>query len=84
MLTPLLLAAFAATHPPSADPPLRWDTSAWSSTITPCDRLGAHPSDPDKLVPGVTQAELLAAGADLAIRACETAVASDPDNPRLN
>jgi hypothetical protein len=52
--------------------------------ITPCDRLAAHPSDPDKLLPGVSQAELLAAGADLAIKACEEAVAADPQNPRLN
>lgn len=83
MLVSLALSAAAATSQP-ADPPLRWNPAAWSSTITACDRLAAHPSDPDKLLPGVTQAAFLAAGADLAITACTEAVASDPDNPRLN
>jgi hypothetical protein len=82
MLATIALAAIATTQP--SDAPLRWNPAAWSSAITPCDRLAAHPSDPDKLVPGVSQAELLAAGADLAIRACEEAVAADPQNPRLN
>jgi hypothetical protein len=80
-----MIAAFAlaaVTYTAPIDAPLRWNPSAWSSTITPCDRLAAHPSDPDKLVPGVSQAELLAAGADLAIKACEEAVAADPQNPR--
>jgi TPR repeat protein len=83
MLASFAFAAAQATTQP-ADAPLRWSPAAWSSAITSCDRLAAHPSDPDKLTPGVTQAELLAAGADLAINACKEAVAADPENPRLN
>jgi hypothetical protein len=81
MLAALALAA-AATAP--LDAPLAWNQAAWSSTITRCDQRAAHPSDPDKLTPGVSQAQLLAAGADLAINACQEAVAADPNNPRLN
>jgi hypothetical protein len=83
MVISLILAAISATAPPT-DTPLRWNPNAWSSAVTSCDRLAAHPSDPDKLTPGVTQPDLLAAGADLAIGACQAAVAADPDNPRLN
>jgi hypothetical protein len=83
MLVPLILAGVLVSTPP-IDAPLRWDPTAWSSNVTHCDRLAAHPSDPDKLTPGVSQADLLAAGADLAIAACEAAVAADPNNPRLN
>jgi hypothetical protein len=84
MISFLFAATAASAAPAPIDPPLRWNPAAWSGAITPCDRMAAHPSDPDKLVPGVSQAELLAAGADLAIRACQDAVAADPDNPRLN
>lgn len=83
MLMPLILAAVNAGTPPT-EAPLRWSPSAWSSAVTLCDQLAAHPSDPDKLTPGVTQPALLAAGADLAIAACQAAVAADPHNPRLN
>jgi hypothetical protein len=83
MLRASILAAMAA-NTSLADPPLRWNASAWSSTITSCDRLAAHPSDPDKLTAGISQPALLSAGADLAINACQEAVAADPDNPRLN
>jgi hypothetical protein len=79
----LIFAAIAATAP-SIDPPLTWNPVSWSSAITPCDTLAAHPSDPDKLTPGISQPNLLAAGAELAINACKTAVAADPNNPRLN
>lgn len=83
MIKSLILAAVAAAMP-EADMPLRWDPNVWSSVVTPCDQLAAHPSDPDKLTPGVTQAALLAAGSDLAIAACQAGVAVDPNNPRLN
>ncbi len=48
---------------------------------TACDRLAAHPSDPDRVAPGVAQRDI-----DLpaAIAACEAAVRADPSNPRLN
>jgi hypothetical protein len=84
MIAAIVFAAVQAATLQSTDAPLRWNPASWSSAITPCDRLAAHPSDPDKLVPGVSQAELLAAGADLAIKACEEAVAADSQNPRLN
>lgn len=50
-------------------------------TVTDCDRLAAHPEDPDKAAPGVPQAKV-----DLprAIAACQAAVKADPTNPRLN
>lgn len=54
-----------------------------SAQVTECDRLAAHPSDPDKLTEGVATAALMQALAP-AIAACEQAVAADPDNPRLN
>jgi hypothetical protein len=79
LLTGLWLAATVV-----ADAPLRWDPQAWSKNITLCDTLAAHPSDPDKLTTGVSQPDLLAAGAEKAIAACRAAVAADPDNPRLN
>jgi TPR repeat protein len=48
--------------------------------ITECDRLAAHPSDPDKRVPGVSQEAMNKAAAQAA---CEAAVAKDPNNRRL-
>jgi TPR repeat protein len=54
---------------------------AQSATVTECDRLAAHPSDPDKVAPGVPEGKV-----DLpaAIAACEAAVQADPANGRLN
>lgn len=80
----MFATAAAATATAPIDQPLRWNPSAWSRAVTTCDQLAAHPSDPDKLTPGVSQAALLAAGADLAIAACKDAVGVDPRNPRLN
>jgi hypothetical protein len=79
-----LIAIIISTTAVGIDAPLRWDPAKWSGSVTECDRLAAHPSDPDKLTIGVTQQALLAAGADRAIAACEAAVAADPENPRLN
>lgn len=59
---------------------LEWDASKYSQEITPCDSATAHPADPNKVVPGVSQADMDFPGA---ITACEAAVAADPDNPRL-
>ena len=49
--------------------------------VTECDRLIAHPDDPDRVADGVSRKD-----ADLpaAVEACEEAVAADPENPRLN
>jgi TPR repeat protein len=46
---------------------------------TECDRLAAHPWDPNRIGKGVPWNEL---NASLAISACKTALSSDPDNPR--
>lgn len=70
----LLLAAAGSAET------LQWDASKYSQEITPCDRAASHPSDPNKVAPGVPQAEMDLAAA---IEACESAVAADPDNPRL-
>jgi hypothetical protein len=58
-----------------------FDRAAFSQTVTECDRLAAHPDDPDKVAPGVAQAAVELARA---IPACQQAVAADPRNPRLN
>jgi hypothetical protein len=46
-----------------------------------CDRLAAHPDDPHKRAPGVSESSM---DKPAAIAACQAAVAADPDNPRLN
>lgn len=58
-----------------------FERSKYSQSVTSCDRLAAHPNDPDRVADGKEQAEI-----DLpaAIAACEAAVAADPVNPRLN
>ncbi len=55
--------------------------AASSATVTDCDRLAAHPSDPDKLTAGVASGEV-----DLprAIAACQASVAASPKDPRQN
>lgn len=49
--------------------------------VTECDRLAAHPSDPDRVTAGVPESKVDTAAA---IPACQTAVAADPANGRLN
>lgn len=49
--------------------------------VTECDRLAAHPDDPEAVAPGVGQKEM---DKPAAIEACSSAVADDPDNPRLH
>jgi hypothetical protein len=55
--------------------------AAAATGVTECDRLAAHPSDPDRVAQGVAQNDF-----DLpsAIAACRAAVAADPTNGRLN
>jgi len=51
-----------------------------AADVTDCDRLAAHQSDPDKVVPvGVSGADVSAA----AIDACRDAVTREPDNLRF-
>ena len=47
---------------------------------TPCDLAAAHPSDPDRVGPSVDYANL---DTQVAIPACEAAVAGDPANMRF-
>ena len=49
-------------------------------TITACDRLSAHPLDPDRITAGVPTANV---DQDAAIAACEQDLDDDPGNPRL-
>ncbi|MEQ8434111.1 MAG: hypothetical protein RIA71_07705 [Oceanicaulis sp.] len=58
-----------------------YDRAAFDRTVTECDRLIGHPSDPEAVTEGVSRAD-----ADLpaAIEACLEAVEADPGNPRLN
>jgi hypothetical protein len=58
-----------------------FDRAAWPAKITACDRLSAHPDDPDRIAPGVEQKAI---NLDRAIKACAAALKTDPDNPRLN
>lgn len=53
-----------------------------SPTPTECDRLAGHPSDPDKVVEGVSQAQVLS-WPNAAVRSCEMAVAAEPGNARV-
>jgi hypothetical protein len=74
-----LLLASSVTGLASAQE-LRFDPSRYSQAVTGCDRLAAHPDDPNKVSPGFEKVDI-----DLpaAIVACELAVARDPGNPRL-
>ena len=55
--------------------------AGYADEITECDRLVAHPLDPDKIAPGVPTAEVPHVEG---IAACNAAVVDDPDNARLN
>lgn len=68
MLAPGPMAA--ATGEPSA-----------AAAVTECDRLAAHPSDPDKVVDGVPTAEVRGWN-DAAIGSCRQAVKQHPGDPR--
>ena len=53
---------------------------AEADEITECDRLVAHPLDPDRVSDGVSRSDVDVAAATAA---CEAAVTADPDNARL-
>jgi tetratricopeptide (TPR) repeat protein len=57
-----------------------FDPGRYSQAVTACDRLAAHPDDPNHVLPGLESAQM-----DLpkAIDACRKDLARDPDNPRL-
>jgi hypothetical protein len=48
--------------------------------VTECDRQASHPSDPEKILPGLNDDEMNFAAAQVA---CEAAVQKDPNNKRL-
>lgn len=71
----LLLAWFVSIQAQAA-------ADAAATQPTECDRLAAHPSDPDKVTEGVSQSQVLA-WAEAATWACERAVAAGPANARV-
>lgn len=58
-----------------------YDFSRWSQEVTECDRQASHGRDPGHVAPPVTSSTM---DKPAAIKACQAAVAADPDNPRLN
>jgi tetratricopeptide (TPR) repeat protein len=48
--------------------------------VTECDRLAAHPDDPNHVLPGLERVQM---DMPKAIAACRRDLAKDPDNPRL-
>jgi TPR repeat protein len=48
--------------------------------ITECDRQAGHPSDPDKVVPGIDSKDV---DHSKAVAACQQAMADDPNNARV-
>lgn len=63
-------------------PTLQSFAAAQDETPTECDRLAAHPSDPDRIADGVSSPAVKGWN-QAAIDACRTAVKADPDNARL-
>lgn len=51
-----------------------------AQTVTLCDRLAAHPEDPDRVTEGVSTSDVNQVAA---IAACESELATDPDNARV-
>jgi tetratricopeptide (TPR) repeat protein len=82
----LLVAVVVASSLGSARaaglPQPTFDKSKFSQEPTACDLLAAHPDDPNRVAPGRERAEIAQDYAG-AIAACESAVARDPENPRL-
>jgi TPR repeat protein len=68
-LSPLVLAGLIAIPAHSQETP-----------VTPCDTYAAHKSDPDRETSGISWSKL---DPEIAIPACEDAVAKYPDDPRL-
>lgn len=75
----LVLSCLLPGNVDAAQPKV-WDPSPYSQEVTECDRVASHPEDPFRVAPGQSTADI-----DLprAIEVCNTAVAQDPDNPRL-
>jgi TPR repeat protein len=69
------LVAFHGTATAYAEPP------SVRASPTECDRLAAHPSDPDKTTPGASTADVRSWN-EAAIWSCRQAVARDADDAR--
>lgn len=54
--------------------------AASAQAVTACDRLAAHPEDPDRITDGVPTS---AVDQTAAIAACQADLKADPGNPRL-
>ena len=77
-------AAEPVSGPVTIDVPLSqigsYSRAAFNRTPTECDRLAAHYDDPERVGEGVSRAGM---DKPAAIEACRSAVADDPENPRL-
>ena len=75
------LSVAKAAETVSFDEIKSYERNAYDRTVTECDRLSAHPNDPERVTDGVERANM-----DLpaAIEACLADLKQDPDNPRLN
>jgi hypothetical protein len=78
----LVLASLCAAAGAGERPAPSYDGSRFSQEPTACDLLAAHPDDPQRVAPGRERADI-ARDYPGAIAACESAVARDPENPRL-
>ena len=54
---------------------------ALADDVDPCDLAAGHPSDPDRVGPGVATDDVVT---HVAIPACRAAVEREPDNPRFH
>ena len=59
---------------------LWFSTLVSGQSMTACDREVGHPSDPERVGPGVSSSQV---DTERAIAACRTDLLADPDNPRL-
>ena len=82
LLVAVVLASSLGSARAAGLPQPTFDKSKFSQEPTACDLLAAHPDDPDRVAPGRERAEIAKDYAG-AIAACESAVARDPENPRL-
>ncbi len=78
----LVLASLCATAGAGERSAPSYDATRFSREPTACDLLAAHPDDPQRVAPGRERADI-ARDYPGAIAACESAVARDPENPRL-
>ena len=84
-IAPITLLLSSLAFSASADPfenIATYDRDAFDRTITDCDLLAGHPSDPERVIEGGITRDKMDKPA--AIEACHKALKADPENPRLN